>query len=94
LINIGRFETSNRDIELSAALPIVMSFDEFVKISLVNPLSLTLIESKMTFVPYYLVTYAVTQSKSRFRLGGQKETKQLSSELEKLIASTNVTKNS
>jgi hypothetical protein len=92
LMKIGRFETSNRDIELSAALPLVMSFDEFAKISLVNPLSLTLIESKMTFVPCYLVTYAVTKNRSRFRLGNQKEAKQLSSELEKLIASTTVTK--
>lgn len=92
LMNIGRFETSNRDIELPAALPIVMSFDEFAKLSLVNPLSLTLIDSKLTFVPFYLVTYAVTKSKSRFRLGNQKEIKRLSSELEKLIAGSNISK--
>ena len=90
--NIGRFETSNRDIQLPAALPVVMSFDEFAKISLVNPLSLTLINPKLTFMPYYLITYTITKTKSRFHFGNQKQVEQLSSELEKLIASSIIVK--
>jgi Restriction endonuclease len=78
LMEIGRFETLDRDIELPAALPIIMSFDEFAKISLVNPLSLTLTDSKMTFLPYYLVEYALPKPKSEHRSDGQQQSMLLS----------------
>jgi len=48
--------------------------------------------SKIPYRPYYLITYALKKTKSRFHIGSQRQVKQLSSELEKLIAGPNVGK--
>ena len=51
---------------ISATPPLNMSFDEFVRISLVNPLSLVFIDSPLISKPYYIVSFSFRKAKSKF----------------------------
>jgi hypothetical protein len=66
LMNIGRFKQASEDIIISTTLPVNMSFDEFARISLVNPLSLVLTDSRLIFKPYYVVSFSFRKTKPKF----------------------------
>lgn len=65
-MNIGRFKQASEDIIISTTLPVDMSFDEFARISLVNPLSLVLTDSRLIFKPYYVVSFSFRKTKPKF----------------------------